>query len=149
MRKLIILLTILFLTNSVLCQTVENNDDFEKLFTETEIPPSFSGDLFKYFDSSLTEIEMPEKGRVLIDVIIDKAGKSSYQYSYDHTNGDVTNFNLEQLISKMNGWTPALQNGHAVKSIILLLLDIKNRKLIKVRQKSISDKLKYMINTYD
>ncbi|MGH2563652.1 MAG: hypothetical protein ACRDE5_04005 [Ginsengibacter sp.] len=79
----------------------------------------------------------------------DKLGKPYYSYSYDHTNGDITNFNLERVINKMESWTSAYQNGYSVKSIILILLDIKGGKLIKARQKSISDEWKYMINTYD
>lgn len=124
-----------------------SGNDYEKLFVKVEILPKFSGNLSNYIDSMLKNTELPNKGRVIIEVIIDSSGKSNYRKLYDHTDGDVSNLNLKELINRMPDWTPAFQNGHPVDFIFIILLDFSSGKLIQVREKNISEEMKYMLNS--
>lgn len=149
MKLISIVFVTCFLTNTVLSQNSKNKEQvYDKLFTKTETPPKFSGSLLNYFDSVFVEAELPNNGRVIIEVIIDSIGASHYKRLIDHTNGDeVSNLKLKPVIDKMPAWSPAYQNGHAVNFILILLLDFTDEKLIEVADRSISEEMRYMLNS--
>ncbi len=136
------------LSLGALCQNPRTSgNEYEKLFVKVESPPKFSGNLSNYIDSMLKNTELANKGRVIIEVIIDSSGKSYYRKLYDHTDGDVSNLNLKELINGMPNWTPAFQHGHPVDFIFIILLDFSDGKLIQVREKNIGEEMKYMLNS--
>jgi hypothetical protein len=148
MKGLIFVFFGFFVTNLIFSQHLR--DHYNKLYTKTDSAPTFSGNISNYFDSVLNGKEFPNKGRVIIEVVIDSTGASYYNYSYDHTDqrdGSVPNFELKQLISNMPAWTPAHQNGYIVNYILILLLDFSDGKLTQVRIKPIGEEMKYMLNS--
>lgn len=148
MKVIIIVFLTFFLKNSALSQKSGNNEDvYYKFFTKTETPPTFSDNLSNYIDSVLSGSALPNKGRVIIEIIIDSVGIPHYKNLYDNTSGDVSNLDLQQVVDNMPPWTPAFQNGHPVNFILIFLLDFSHRKLVQISVKSMDDKWRYMLNS--
>jgi hypothetical protein len=148
MKQLIFVFFTFFITSITLSQQLRSK--YDRLYTKTDTPPTFPGIISNYIDSVLRGKEFPNKGRVIIEVIIDSTGASHYNYSYDHTDqrdGSVPNLKLKQLIDNMPVWTPAHQNGYIVNFILILLLDFSDGKLIQIRDKSMDEEIKYMLNS--
>lgn len=148
MKIISIFLFCIFFSNIAFSQKSKNKElVYDRLFTKTTTPPEFPGNLSNYFDSVLIRARLPNKGRVIVEVIIDSLGGPHYKNLYDHTNGDVSNLKLNQIIDKMPLWNPANMNGHPVNFILIVLLDFLDGKIVEVANKNIADEMKYMLNT--
>jgi hypothetical protein len=44
-------------------------------------------------------------------------------------------------------WNPAIQSGQTVNFLLIILLDFSDGKLVEVEDKSMSEELKYMLNS--
>jgi hypothetical protein len=44
-------------------------------------------------------------------------------------------------------WTPAYPKGNIINFILIILLDFSNGKLIQIRNKSMSEEMKFMLNS--
>ena len=148
MKIIFIVFVSIFFSNVAFSQKSKNKEIvYDRLFTKTTSPPEFRGDLANYFDSVFIKAKLPNKGRVIVEVIIDSLGGPHYKNLYDHTNGDVSNLKLDQIIDKMPFWNPANMNGHTVNFILIVLLDFLDGKIVQVANKNIDDEMKYMLNT--
>lgn len=89
----------------------------------------------------------PGKGRVIIEVKIDTSGVPHFNRIYDHTDGDVSGWNLQEIVNRMPNWDPSLQNGRPVTFLRIIVLDIADYKLKQVTDKDGADEMKYMLNS--
>jgi TonB family protein len=100
------------------------NDNYGKTFTKVEIEPEYPGgkSVWNYYLQKNLKNQGVD-GRVIVRFIVDKEGVVSNIEALEGPR-DLWAQAI-RLISKSGKWTPAVQNGHQVKSYKILAIDFK------------------------
>ena len=97
-------------------------------FISVEVAPKFPGGMKGYYLFLAENLKMPDKSfskkfnrTASLDIFIDTTGKVAYARIVDGINESYNNAIFE-MIKRMPAWTPGLQNGHKVPTMMVVPL---------------------------
>lgn len=97
-----------------------------KLFVSVETPPKYPGGMAAFYRLLADSLQAPDKKfsefsnkTVMLEIILDTTGKPVYA-KVDKGINEMYNQAALAIVARMPRWTPALQNGRAVKYVIYI-----------------------------
>lgn len=121
MKRFLLLLSAIFLTNIAFCQNEVKVSDDEAIFFVVEVQPEFPGGMDSMYAFIQKNLIYPEKakaegieGRVFITFTIEKDGSVSNVKILRGIGGDCDEA-AKEVVEKMPKWKPGKQRGKPVR----------------------------------
>ena len=121
MKRFLLLLSAIFLTNIAFCQNEVKVSDDDAIFFVVEVQPEFPGGLDSMYAYIVKNLKYPEaakekgiEGRVFVSFIIEKDGSIS-NILIKRAIGGGCDEAAKEVVEKMPKWKPGTQRGKPVR----------------------------------